>query len=212
MKAKFKEIKKFKSHVHPPVGNYAIDSDQTQDIRWDHCREQFAVKFNQNTKGFYFSHIAGKSLDIGEFVTKFELITELDEFSVFSKTHKDTVLWIEPSVFWLDCHIKRSLFTILIRCGMNYSVESDNFDDALFGNYKENFYIKETKSAVMRFMFGFTRFVGNLSIISPTATVIKHGWREEFLKADDYIVRERLVLPEGKKKEINIIGLESLWN
>jgi len=211
MKASFGEVKKFKCHVQPPVGNYALEAEPPKDVHWDHCREQFAAKFNELTPGFYFSHPVGKSHDVGEFLAKFETIIGLTAFSTFSKTEKESVLWIVPAAFWTNCQMKRSLMTIILRCGINYDSAKDNFDDALFGEYKETTYVKETRSAMLRFMFGFTKFTGTLNPITSTSSVIKHGWREEFQKLDDSTIRRRLVLPEGAARESSIIGVESLW-
>ena len=211
MKALFGEIRKFKCHVQPPPGNYALDSEPPKDVHWDHCREQFAAKFNELTPGFYFSHPLGKSHDIGEFIAKFETIIGLSELTTYSHTEKNSVLWVVPAKFWSDCQIKRSLMTILLRCGVNYDISKDNFDDALFGDYKETIYVKETRSAMLRFMFGFTKFTGTLNPITNSSSVIKHGWREAFQKLDDSTIRRRLVLPEGVTRESSIIGLESLW-
>ena len=210
MKAKFIDTKKINCHVIPPVGNYALEVNSPKDVHWDHCREQFAAKFNELTSGFYFSHLK-KAESIGEFVSKFELIVGVCEPSVFANTEKENVMWIQPSGFWKDCQMKRSLLTILIRCGLNYDIETDNFDDALFGEYKESLYIRETRSAMLRFMFGFTQFTGIVNPISPSTSLVKHGWREEFMKLDDSTIRRKLILPEGKAKEISIIGVEALW-
>lgn len=209
-KAKFSTKKKFKFISQPLVGSYALEIEPPKDVRWDHCREQFAAKFNELTPGFYFSHPPGKSYDIGEFINKFESIIDLDNFTEFAKTEKESILWVKQSDFWKKCQIKRSLFTILIRCGMNYDSAIDNFDDALFGEYKENIYFKETKSALLRFMFGFTNFTGKINSYAST-TVIKHGWKEEFSKLDNSTIRRRLILPEDKKVKSTIVGLESLW-
>lgn len=216
MNAVFGEVKKLKCYVKPIVGNYALQAAPPKNVHWDHCREQFAAKFNEFTPGFYFSHLPGKSYDVGEFITKFETIVGLSENSIFSKTDKESVLWISPAVFWTNCQMKRSLMTILLRCGINYDITKDNFDDALFGDYKEASYVKETRSAIMRFMFGFTKFTGRqtpivLNPMAPTTHVVKHGWREEFQKLDDSTIRRRLILPEGAAKELSIIGMESLW-
>lgn len=212
MKASFGEIRKFKQcYGTPPVGNFALEAEPPKGVHWDHCREQFASKFNEITPGFYFSHPPGKSLDVGEFVAKFESIVGLKQPTTFCETQKDTILWAEPSRFWLDCQMKRSLLTIILRCGINYITTSDNFDDALFGEHKESQYVKETKSATLRFMFGFTRFTGKCDAITSTTSVVKHGWREEFKPLDDSTIRRRLVLPEGETREASIIGVESLW-
>lgn len=212
MKARFGEIKQLKQcYGAPPVGNYALEAEPPKGVHWDHCREQFASKFNEITPGFFFSHPPGKSLDVGEFVAKFESITGFKQPSTFSETNKDNILWTEPSRTWLDCQMKRSLLTIILRCGMNYVVDEDNFDDALFGDHKESVYVKETRSATLRFMFGFTRFTGNIAAITSSTSVVKHGWREEFKPLDDSTIRRRLVLPEGETREASIIGVESLW-
>lgn len=215
MKARFLENKEYKpSYGDPPEGNYALEPDESNKIHWDHCREQFAPKFIETTTGFFFSH-SNRDEDIAEFITKFENITGIERsktnfpLSAFRKTCRKKVLWIEPSAFWLPCPMKRSLFTIITRCGLRYSSLEDNFDDALFGNYKENSYAVDTRHAVMRFMFGFTHWTSSLPFMA--STVIKHGWREEFHKLDDSTLRRRLIRPEGETKETSIIGLESIW-
>lgn len=217
MHAKFKEDKSLiNCWGNPAIGSFALEAYNDKGISWDHCREQFAAKFSSVTNGFYFSHAEGRSLDVAEFVSKFEQIifsnmNSILDCSFFAKTSKTGVLWIEPSNFWLDCLIKRSLLTIIMRCGLNYSLTKDNFDDALFGNYKESEYLKETRSATLRFMFGFTKFTGAIKNVSNYASVQKHGWREEFQKLDDCSIRRRLVLPEGEQVEKSIVGMESLW-
>lgn len=211
MKAFFCGTKKLNCKVQPAVGSYALDSDSSKDVYWDHCREQFAAKFNDKTPGFYFCHLASKSQDIANFLTKFETIIGNVELSTYCHTNKKTVIWISPNKLWTGCSINRSLMTIVVRCGLNYDSEKDNFDDALFGNYKENTYLKETRSATLRFLFGFTKFSGIINPVHSSSTVVKHGWREEFKSLDDISVRRRLSLPEGEKKESCIVGMESLW-
>lgn len=214
MRAYFGPVKEITgNNLHsPPDGNYAIEPPEDKAIHWDHCREQFAAKFTDVSKpGFYFSHPANKGVDIANFLAKFEHITFTQPVSSFSLTNRENVLWVQVASFWMPCHIKRSLLTILLRCGINYDSAKDNFDDALFGDYKESFYLKETRSAVLRFMFGFTEFSGRLPVETFQASIIKYGWREEFLKVDDAGVRRRLTLPANKPKESSIVGVESLW-
>jgi len=209
-----KELNHKQYPVIPPQGNFALEvSDLAKQAHWDHCREQFAAKFTEaEIQGFFFSHPEKKGRDVANFLHKFENIIGFSQpLSYFAETNKDIILWIGISPFWLPCMMRRSLLTILLRCGMYYNVEQDNFDDALFGNYKENIYARETRSAILRFMFGFTKFTGQKPVDAFQTSVVKHGWREEFQKIDDAIVRRRLVLPEGATKEASIVGLESLW-
>lgn len=216
MKAQFGETKEINmSYGSPPPGNYALEPIPSKSIHWDHCREQFAPKFNSDTRGFYFSHHSDKHQNIGEFLTKFEeIIGHNQNFSTFCQTSRSTILWVEPSRFWLDCQMKRSLLTILLRCGQNFNLNYDNFDSALFDEtyYKENIWAKETRKAILRFLFGFTKFTGQYINVTETTTIIKHGWREEFATLSEKDIRQRLILPEGKNKEVNIVGAESLWN
>ena len=214
MKAQFGEIKEINmSYGSPPPGNYAMEPPPPKSIHWDHCREQFAPKFNSDTRGFYFSHHTDKHQNVGEFLTKIEEIINLKDFSTFCKTSRSTILWVEPSRFWLDCQMKRSLLTILLRCGQNYNFDLDNFDAALFDDIyiKENQWARETKKAILRFLFGFTKFTGEYIAVTETTTIIKHGWREEFVTQKEQYIREKLILPDDKNKEVNIVGAESLW-
>lgn len=200
-----KELKQFYSN--PPPGHFALEPDPSKTIHWDHCREQFAAKFNEKTEGFYFSHPENKGENVANFLIKFEDIIELEVFSTFSKTNKDTILWIDIAPFWLNCFMKRSLLTILLRCGINY--DSD-FDEALFGTqFKESIYTIETKPAIMRFMFGFTKFTGQ-EVSGAFQSVIKHGWKEEFQKLDNFTIRNKLVSP-NKEKETTFLVIDSLW-
>jgi hypothetical protein len=197
----------------PPVENFALDVLPPKAIQWDYCREKFAVRFNELTTGFYFSHPPCLGEGIAAFLIKFEKIVALDEeiiISNFSKTDKDTILWIEPSEFWKKCAIKRSLLTILVRCGINYDPKKDNFDEVLFSEkYSQNIYLRETRSALLRFMFGFTKFVGTIPRPGFHITIDKHGWREEFINLSDFMIRSRLVSPKSSFSEV--LNIDAIW-
>lgn len=213
IKLPFREITL--AYCNPPTNSFGIEKNG-RIPKWDHCREQFAVHFDETVSGFYFCHKADCAEAIASFILKFENIlhqknkSKVKYETQFAYTSQTNVLYIELANFWKDCFYKRSLFTLLVRCGQNYT--DDNFDDALFSpNLKESAYLLETKNAVIRFMFGFTKYTG----ISPpvgTGTVIKHGWREEFCKLTVEEIRNRLVLPDNIAKTINIVGIDSLWS
>jgi len=205
------------TYCNPPAGAFAIEKDTNRLVNWDHCREQFAVRFLEKTEGFYFCHKICEAESVAYFINKFENILSTSESCIgmektqFAHTNQEKVIYVQPSVFWRDCFFKRSLFTILIRCSQNYSEKKDNFDEALFSpNYKESTYTFETKPAVLRFMFGFTKYTGIPPVVE-NATVIKHGWKEEFYKLDETEIKSRLVLPDGVRKKGNIVGSDSLW-
>lgn len=205
----------------PSEGQFALEPEPSQfaSLHWDHCREQFLGKFKKDTPGFYFSHKQNCRVNIAGFILKFEEIIRAENAEVsptiFCETERDTAMWIEPNSFWRNCIMKKSLFTLLLRCASNYDVEKDNFDDAIFGcNYKENKYARETKSAIMRFLFGFTKFAGTLTKSVPTisgnSTLIRHGWHAEFDRNSIYEVRRKLVRPI-ESNEVSLVGVESLW-
>ena len=128
------------TYCNPNVGSFAIDHNDGKVAHWDHCREQFAAKFNDKVDAFFFSHKIDKSLDIALFTQKFESIIHESNPSIdmsyteFSQTTtSDNILYIKPSSFWKDCFFKKSLYTLILRCAQNYDHVEDNFDDALFG-------------------------------------------------------------------------------
>lgn len=211
--AKFGPTKEIKqSYSLPLVGNFALEVEPPKTPHWDHCREQFASKFNETIQGFFYSVHPNTCEDVAEFLVKCEEIIGLDRTSAFCKTDKNTIMWIVPTLFWLGCDMKRSFLTMMLRCGLNYNKEKDNFDDALFSEtYKENKWARETKAATMRFLFGFTRWIDQRPKDTTLYMTSKYGWHEEFSRIDNLCIRKRLALPEGKVIEPSIIGVESLW-
>jgi hypothetical protein len=220
MKVAFGAKKSFdRCYSVPSEGQFSLETNGEKPLHWDHCREQFLGRFKEDVSGFYFSHKIDKSIDIAAFILKFEniLSTEIKDFhfSRFSRTERETVLWVEPSDFWKNCILKKSLLTLLLRCGANYEIIKDNFDNALFGiEYSENKYVRDTKNAVVRFLFGFTKFSGkiNQTIQSAnTSTLIRHGWHAEFDKNSVYDVRKKLIRASDDCCEISFLESESLW-
>ena len=206
------DFKQYKSHYSTPIiGSFALEDKENGSLQWDYCREQFSAKFdykNNKSKGFFFCHEVKKEASVANFLKKFEdviLYSHVNKFknSSFAKTSHSSVLWIEPSDFWLDCPIKKSLLTLLVRSTINYSQDHDNFEESLFGEeFKENFHIRETKAAVIRFMLGFTHFVGNLPI--PNVCIAKHGWHEEFKNSDKTEIKSVLRMPKFVEKPIKM--------
>lgn len=201
----------------PPSGNFGMPSEAGNFVQsWDHCREQFAVKFTECTKTFFYTHEAGMGQSVAHFIVRFENVVRAGGYnsfrgSSFAKTSYGRILMCNPSDFWLGCYYRRSLLTLLLRCALNYRHDLGNFDDALFGpQHKENQYIRDTKDAVMRFMYGFTKFTGGMPA-SSGVTVIKHGWKEEFDGLGSREIRSRLVAPVTSRSDYNMVGADSLW-
>ncbi len=199
----FGETKEFNPlYSKPNTGEYAIDSD---DIKWERCRERLAISFDQDTKGLYLCYPEGKFEDIATFVNKIENTLFLAEQSVFSKTTILNIMWIKIAPFWKDCYMKRSFFTMLPRAGFDYSTIENNYEQALF-KYP---FLRDTKRAVMRFLFGFTKYVGTIPNINPQTTLLREGWVHYFQNKDDAYIRSQLLFPNEKKA--SPVAVNTLW-
>lgn len=183
----------------PEIGYYALfRNDLNCSPDWQKCRETFSGEFTLDTQGFYFSHEENQSDGIAYFIRKFEDIIDVER-SKFKKTDKIYALWIEPSIFWKECVMRRSLFTALCRCGMIYKVDKDNFDEALWSQS----YTRNTELAVKRFLFGFTKIIiGNDYLYSN-----KNGWQTLFENKTIEQVRKQLI----KSEQVETIG-NFLWS
>lgn len=187
------------TNINCEDGSYGTDSIP---FSFEKCREKFALNFKVGTNGFYFKHSgfngtrpANKSKNIAVFIKKTEAILQQTEFSGFALTNRDTIVWVEPSMFWKSCRMRRSLFTILLRAGIPYIAQKDNYEQALF----EEPYILPTRLAIMRFMFGFTKYVGP-SMDCETSTYEYKGWKNIFEAKDEFTVKSYLVSPDENYK------------
>jgi hypothetical protein len=177
-------------------------------VNFEKCRERFATLFTETTNGFYFMHHEGKGRDIAKFLDRIEAVLELKEPSKYAFTNRPHILWIEPSDFWRLCPMRRSLLTCLLRSGIVYEAHRDNFQEALFSHE----YLKRTRKALMRFLFGFTNYTGVL--IGPNyegANLASKGWLSVFEFKDEPFIRQTLVSP-NQTKTVSVIDLgEPLW-
>lgn len=227
MKVEFGEAKEFRQvYVAPASGQFALEAEPQATPHWDHCREQFANRFTEETTGFYLSHDAGQDEGVAGFLGKTEEILGLPgrragwSRSTYHKTNKSTVMWLGPSRFWTACAMRRSLLTILIRCGLSYAPDRDNYEEALYGHGPESAnehvrkaqeYARSTRPAVMRFLFGFTEYVKSPGDVPSSWNVNRYGWQEVFKNKDQDAIRYALVLPEGEEKLYTVIGVDALW-
>lgn len=169
-------------------------------------------------RGFFFTHHEGKSDDVAAFIAKAEEIVSISGLrfdpSSFRKTNKTNIVWIEPGTLWRNGTISMSLLTLMLRSSLNYDTAGDNFQDCLFGNFQENRMIRETRHAVLRFMFGFTEYVGELPPMnnqSYNSTLVRHGWHSEFNFTDLATIKKKLVSTrEGPQNEK--FGFDFIWN
>lgn len=147
---------------------------------WFDCRELWHTQL-YNLNLFFYTHKSNTGLDIAHFLFKIEDLLRLKKKSKFGPTQRKTIMWIEPSRWWTKPPMRRSLFTILLRSAGNYSLNEDNFAEAIFSN----FYAAQTKSAIEWFLKGNTKYVGK-----------KIGWYKQFGNNTDCF-RDLLVKPSN---------------
>lgn len=137
------------------------------------CRDKF-----QNTAlhliadGMFFVHppLPEIGKNIAAFINKIETMLEISP-TLFKETNyvnqKVGILWLKPSPFWLHCQVRKSLFTLLLRCGMFYVPLKENF----YGALNALAYSKTTLLAIEKFLKGYTEYKG----LKPTEG--RHGWQ-----------------------------------
>lgn len=187
----------------PGPGQYSKDG---QELNWLHCRENFSKIFKFNDAGLFFSHEPGEENRISAFIEKTEDIlirAALQNInkSKFYKTNLNFAMWVEPSSFWMGCAMKRSLFTLLLRCGCNY--DYNNYEKALYSID----YCQSTKRAIQRFLYGFTEF----KYKGESFEGIGKGWVSYFANKDSSEVCEKLEAPQYSARISFLFGGEILW-
>jgi hypothetical protein len=196
MKVEFQSPKTVVTASKPSPGSFALEG--ASELQWVKCREQFASYFTEKTIGFYFSHEFEYSDNVAQFIARTEEIIGCQS-SKYAKTNRKWLVWIEPGDFWRACVMRRSLLTILLRCGLRYEAGKDNYEESLYSQE----YIKETKDATMRFLFGFTKYI-------PINVTCK-AWVTTFKNVERDMIRRQLVLPDGTELQENTIGINALW-
>ena len=102
--------------------------------------------------------------------------------------------------------MRRSLLTILLRAGMLYNKDRDNYEQALFTEP----YIVPTKQAVMRFLYGFTKYAG--PSMEPGTNLETKGWKMIFSKLKEEEIRRYLVSSRKKTHQLKCdIESSKLW-
>lgn len=180
-------------------------SNDMHNVYWDKCREQFAKKFTEDLKGFFYSTYDKYADAVPNFIRQTENFLNLSDYTKFYRSSRENVIYMVVAPFWKNCYMKRSLFTLICRLGLCYD---GNWEDTLLGvrNRTHNQEIdanydmaRKTNKAIIRFFLGFTKYVGCLDHLQKEYFPEKHGWVTEFAnKSNDYI-KQLLVLEDCAK-------------
>lgn len=169
--SKFGNILYIDTPYRPEAGSFCKPKDKDGDRykvgQWYYCRDLFHSQL-YNLNLFFFSHDASRGHCVAAFMRKVEEMLNVEPKSEFGPTQRKTIMWIEPSRWWTVRAMRRSLFTILLRAGCQYSPNRKNFEEALFSDP----YTIGTKYAVQRFFAGNTAYVGK-----------KRGWYKQFYES-----------------------------
>lgn len=182
---KFNDVLHVSTPYRPEAGSFAVckkfDGYSHKVVQWHYCRDVFHPQL-YNLDLFFFSHDLNKSFNVASFMTKIESKLDLDIPSEYGPTQRKSIMWIRPSRWWTIRTMRRSLFTILLRCGNNYFPSKKNFKEALFSDP----YAAVTKYAINRFLHGYTAYTGQ-----------KKGWLDQFyeIKLDKLAIDSLLVEP-----------------
>jgi hypothetical protein len=186
------------------VGRFSISSTP---LSWIRCRDHFLNTFRADTPGIFMTICPDQLENVPSFVLKTEEILDIQSrgfmSSRFAKTNRSYVIWIDPSLFWRASEVKRSFFSALLRAGLEYIPEKNNYEEAL---YKKE-YFRRTKAATVRFLFGHTESLPDQSVSSPRF----RGWVSAFSKLDEQVVRKKLHSPDNCNGNTSLIGAGSLW-
>lgn len=182
-------------------GCFALDK---KPFYLEKCRERFATQWTKRTKGFFFSNKKNGD-EVAAFVLKTEEILRLKSKSKFALTNYKKILWVEPAYFWKSCRMRRSLFTCLLRAGVSYGLERDNYESALFGEM----HLKKSKPAIKRFLYGYTKYIGEKP--SGSATLEIYGWSYYFSGKGAKFVKDKLIQPRRKQRTTSDMLKEELW-
>lgn len=169
MNRKFNETLQISTPYRPESGSYAsyqkFDGEKYKILNWHYCRDIFHPQL-YNLDLFFFAHDPNRSYNIASFMNIIEKKANIDYFSEYGPTQRKSIMWIRPSKWWTIKPMKRSLFTIFLRSGNNYSPKKKNFKEALFSDS----YAMSTKYAINRFLAGYTHYLGSN----------KKGWWNQF--------------------------------
>lgn len=186
------------------VGQFASHPENKRDTScfyWEKCREQFAKKFQANTRGFFYSVDYANLYKTPDFIRQTERILNIKNNSVFYKTNRRNAVYIKVSDFWKVCYIRRSLFTLVCRLGLVF--DHKNWDKFMFGEAEhtgrseidDNYNMaRQTNKALLRFFFGYTKYTGDLSNSRKEFMPEKHGWVAEFSGKPLSYIKSVLVL------------------
>ena len=162
---------------------------------WVYCRDSFHYHFH-NIDQLLFAHSPHASKRIAAFIYEFEKRMKHEKLSLCGPTNMSRITWVKPAKFWLTKNIRKSLFTCLLRAGIRYDPEKNNFEETL----NSVPYLARTQNAVKWFLQGYTWPKKNDTV----------GWYDNFVRAKDSALAKKLTRKPVDEKKLMEYALELL--
>ena len=105
--------------------------------------------------------------------------------SRFGPTYRHDVIWFRQAAWWRRDHMRRYLFTALMRAGLWYNPAKDNFDYAL----SRRVYTSRTTRAIKHFLGGRT--------VYALKSGAQEGWLNVFKDKTDQQIMSLLLEPKA---------------
>ena len=170
-----------------PLEAFGILKNRCKRIEWISCRDIFQSIRNSifEKQGMLFHSVHCDNAV--KLIKRIEKHLKIKNKSKFKKTNRNNIIHIEISSFWLSSKIRKSFFTLVLRCAEHYFEKISTLEIM-----KDNLYGKATKTAIKKFLDGNTHFRYNGSYGYGS-----NGWyyffREYTLRSQGFI--KRLVKP-----------------
>lgn len=176
-------VKNIVGPYQPEVGAFGLRTQKG--ITWYTCREQFHLATNRRKdKSFFFAvnrnRFPGEALaghpKVAEFLIELETRLGLETRCVLTDTDSPTLIHADPGGWW-GGGMRFSLFSILLRAGLNYNGDVE----AVLRTHP---YCSRTQEAIKRFFAGYTCYTGSTGM-----------WFNKFYNKSKEVV-ERLLVKE----------------
>jgi hypothetical protein len=122
--------------------------------QWVTCRDTFQ-NFDSNEMqkhGFFIT--MNKQIDFCTFMARIEDTLNIPQ-SVYQKTEYEWITHCKPSPWWFTMRIRKSFYSLILRCAFYYDLAKDNFEEAIYNLYA---FARQSKTAVRKFLKGYTHY------------------------------------------------------
>jgi hypothetical protein len=156
------------------------------------CREEFHNVWQDKMQSLLYCHNDGLTNNIADFIDKIENLLKIKNKSKIFSTDRGTISAIKVSPWWSDqsedCHMKRQVFSLLLRWGRNHKIGNNVFETILNEKYG-----KEMMNFMRLFISGYTVFSDESLAISKEE--MHSGIVFQFSHKSEEEIKQNLFMP-----------------